>query len=462
MTLSTLRDKLSTLAPSDLVDFIVDLQGHDDVVDRRIASLVAHLDPSNESRRLLAWIDDLLRRGFVDWRESSAFADEIDDLVDAIEALAARRPREARQVADRLIEAAPRLIEEADDSDGDIGLALDRTYVAWLRAAAGERAQEPDAIDWVERVRELHAKDRYSFTDDLLPEAGILLREDELRGLATTYEADADSKLRHRRALGQVALALGDASLFARSASMGSPDLDDFRKADIVETCLRLDAPDEALPWLEEPWRNEVYRLEMRAKVFAARGDRGQELEALRSAWRHRCAWETLEPLLDRVGPDERESLTAEAIERAPETEIRPGLEILLRLDRVDDAAALATERRDELGPIFYGALADMAEAFERHGHALAATLAYRTLLDDILRRGYSRAYHHAARYYEALGRLSPSVDDWRDVPSHADYVDDLRDQHGLKRSFWSRVGSLTCKPTDKRQNTSPEEKGID
>ena len=63
-----------------------------------------------------------------------------------------------------------------------------------------------------------------------------------------------------------------------------------------------------------------------------------------------------------------------------------------------------------------------------------------RALLNPILERGRSKAYHHAVQYLRELRRLDPAIDDYRHLPTHAEYEARLRDCHGRKTGFWSQL----------------------
>jgi hypothetical protein len=52
--------------------------------------------------------------------------------------------------------------------------------------------------------------------------------------------------------------------------------------------------------------------------------------------------------------------------------------------------------------------------------NALLASLIYRELINDILQRGYTKAYHYAVDYWFQLQQV--------------------HQEHGRKRSFWQRV----------------------
>jgi len=69
----------------------------------------------------------------------------------------------------------------------------------------------------------------------------------------------------------------------------------------------------------------------------------------------------------------------------------------------------------------------------------LAATMVYRALLESILARAVSKYYTHGVRYLRKLDQLAAKVEDWRGHPNHAAYMAQLKEDHGRKRSFWSR-----------------------
>ena len=159
------------------------------------------------------------------------------------------------------------------------------------------------------------------------------------------------------------------------------------------------------------------------------------------SIWEESPSVFNLERLLPLLPPDEQEKAKEEARTKAlAVSNLETGLEILLFLEKTAEAAELCFERRREIkGDNFY-TLKEMAERFESQSHLLAASLIFRALLDSILARGYSRAYHHAAEYYEQLGRSSSRISDWRGEPDHQSYCAGLWYQHSRKHGFWSRV----------------------
>jgi hypothetical protein len=80
-----------------------------------------------------------------------------------------------------------------------------------------------------------------------------------------------------------------------------------------------------------------------------------------------------------------------------------------------------------------------LAETMEAEKRNLAATLIYRSLLNSILERGYTKAYHHGVRYLKKLDKLAFSINQWEKFDNHESYHDLIYQAHGRKRSFWSK-----------------------
>lgn len=70
----------------------------------------------------------------------------------------------------------------------------------------------------------------------------------------------------------------------------------------------------------------------------------------------------------------------------------------------------------------------------------VAATMLYRVVLDDILRRGISDAFVDGARYVAALHQLQSGLGPGFPGKSHRDYMVGLREKHGRKFSFWQLI----------------------
>jgi hypothetical protein len=83
--------------------------------------------------------------------------------------------------------------------------------------------------------------------------------------------------------------------------------------------------------------------------------------------------------------------------------------------------------------------LAEAADALSEH-YPVAATMLYRLLLDDILRRGISDAFGDGARFYAVLHHLQPRLGAGFTHQSHRAYMAELRERFGRKSGFWQLI----------------------
>ena len=92
-------------------------------------------------------ITDLLRSpGFLDWRESGAYAHRAEKVLDLLEPVLATNPVQARELCEHALRRLYKASEEADDSNGAIGELLHRVMDSLLRCL---RAAPPSA-DWLD------------------------------------------------------------------------------------------------------------------------------------------------------------------------------------------------------------------------------------------------------------------------------------------------------------------------
>lgn len=443
-----IRQQLERFEKEALLDLIERLYGRDRSLDAEIDAFAARGTPSAHGQELRRWIRSWTdRQRFVSYSQSFDMAREIEDVAGELASLLeSGEPASSFALVEQFLAAGEEILLQADDSSGAISGALREASVLWLRAARRCRDDGQQA-DWIQRIEELMETDGYGLLDPVLPQASILLSEAELHELAERYEARAraegDGSLSTTVKLGSLAWALGEPEIYVRSIQLRSPEPNELQKSSIADCYLELGDPAGALTWLEGNWqREEGRRLQQRASAFEALGRRDDLVATRRQIWEHLPSPDTLEQLLALLPQTEQSRVKAEAFEHASTMgSLEKALEILLYLGKQVDAEELLLSRIAELSGDRYGSLSSMLEPFEAAGRPLACSLIYRALLDSILERGYSRAYHHAARYYRQLDALANKVSDWRGAENHGAYIDGIRSQHYRKHSFWSRVG---------------------
>ena len=458
MSIDTLKEKLSDIDADTLRDFIFDLYLRYPELNDKIEALTLANDPVALSRVLGKRIASLRRgRRFIDYQASFDFARELEALLADIErGLLATSPKHAFDLVDRFLATAESVLNRVDDSNGSVGEVYRQAVLLWLTAA---REWQDANVDWPERVYQLYLQNDYGVLDPLLPNAHLLLTQDQLKQLAWRYENALRKALKSPKqegkvnlvalhsgvALGQIADALHDPALYERSVLIASPQPNNLQMRSICEKYLQYEQPEEAMRYLNQAWesRFEHDRLTLLDEACLQTGDR-QQLKAIRcrlfqSDQSHASFMRYLE-VLDK---DEKEKACVSAIKQAEQgSNILRSAQLLLNLSQTERAQALVLARHQELQACFYDSLLGLAKAFEKADCDLAATACYRALLLDILTQGRSKAYGHGVRYFRKLEALAEHIKAYKPLPAHHAFVQQLQSDHGRKRSFWARLQS--------------------
>ena len=110
---------------------------------------------------------------------------------------------------------------------------------------------------------------------------------------------------------------------------------------------------------------------------------------------------------------------------------------MLLLVGRVNRAEAVLLETPEQFSSMHYGALLNWVKIFAEEHKPLAQVVCYRALLNDLLDRGYTRAYRHGASYFHKLLALDKVIDDYHGLEDAQAFIHGLQTRHWRKRSFW-------------------------
>lgn len=458
MNVDKLKEKLADIDVDTLRDFILDLYLRYPELSDKIEALTLANDPVALSTVLRKRIASLKRgRRFIDYRASFDFSRELEATLDDIESgLLEHSPELAFDLSDRFLATAESVLNRVDDSGGAVGEVYRQAVLLWLTAAKGWRNTN---VDWLERVYQLYQQNDYGVLDPLLPNANLLLTPDQLKQLAWRYEnallkalksPEREGKanfvaLHSGVALGQIADALRDPALYERSVLIGSPQPNNLQMKSMCEKFLQYGQPDEAMRYLDQAWesRFEHDRLELLDKVYVQTGDR-QQLKVIRCRlFQSEQSYASFTRYLEALDEDEKEKAYSSAIKQAEQGgNILSSADLLLNLGQTERAQALVLGRFQELTECFYDSLLRLAKAFEEADSNLAATACYRILLLDILAQARSKAYGHGARHYKKLEVLAKRIKEFKPLPTHHAFVQQLHSAHGRKKSFWARLES--------------------
>ena len=285
----------------------------------------------------------------------------------------------------------------------------------------------------------------------------MLLNQDQLTQLARRYESELKQALKapsHEYsfntkalsacvALGAVAEALKDPKLYERATLISSPKPNDLQKKSIIEMYLKFNQTDEALNWLNTPWlaRFETDRLSLLDQAYQ---QNGQVEELIKTRYLTYCNDQqhvSFMRYFELLNDEEKQQARLDAIQTAERGgELLDNIDLLLKIGEPVRAQALVLANVEQINDAFYSSLLKIAKQLEAHQCWLAATACYRSLLWDILNAARTKAYTHAAKYYKKLALMLNDIHEFKPLVEHAVFIEQLKQKHGLKRSFWDRV----------------------
>ncbi len=206
---------------------------------------------------------------------------------------------------------------------------------------------------------------------------------------------------------------------------------------------LKFDQTDGALRWLNTPWlpRFETDRLALLAEAHLQSGNVDELKKTRFKLYSHDQSHSSFKRYLECLNDKEQQSARREAIQLAEQGgELTANIDMLLNLNEPERAQLLVLANPQGITNCFYSSLLELAKQLEEQKCWLAATACYRSLLLDILNQGRSKVYTHAARHYKKLEVILEHVQHFEPLVDHAEFFQQLKDKHGLKRSFWQRV----------------------
>jgi hypothetical protein len=440
------RKKLTALGADVLADGLLELAERIEVVDDMVDRLIA--TPRENIQRYKAKLADLKRKQrFISWRESAAFAHELEMLLADLKA-GVDDPHTGVELVAAFYQADGDIFEQCDDSDGNVGNVF-QFNARELFVSYASNCQDKQWLSGL--VFDLCRKDDYGVRDTLIDCTGQYLPESEIRNLIERFQAAAGDEAKdywkhhYLSCVQSLARQVKDAPLFeqTRLASSGNPS--SAACIDIARVYLESGDAQTALSWLQrtpaEDHHHKHDQDHLLLEIYGRTGDKDKQTEvAWRIFRRHRSA-RALSELLTIIGQGQKDAVVAGEVADILEEKrfSHSDAMFLVETGHPDAVEAYLLDRAGKLDGDFYHGLLPLAEAMETGGRSLCASIIYRALLDSILRRAQSKAYDHGVSYLQKLDILAPAVSDWRGFGNHDVYVKHLRTQHARKRSFWPR-----------------------
>lgn len=123
----------------------------------------------------------------------------------------------------------------------------------------------------------------------------------------------------------------------------------------------------------------------------------------------------------------------------AASPKIHEALDFFVKWPRLDLASDYVLRHLGKWDARQSAVLVGAADAF-LDGYPVAATMLYRFLLANILRRGASEEYGDAATYYAVLMDLKDRLGPDFHYQSHDRYLDEIKTQYGRRPAFWNLI----------------------
>lgn len=452
--LARIRDHLKQKGVEALIDMVMEMAERDAALFRKLelAAVGTDTDDKTLEARLRKAIDGATRtRDFIDYREASGWADNVDTVLDTMgELVTAGRSGLALALAERAIDRIETAIGSIDDSDGHCGALLDRARDIHVSAALAGR---PDPIALARDLFAREMADEYdifhaaaSLYADALGEDGL----GEYRRLAAEaweklsprrpgrarYD-DTDHHLRLADILDFFAERAGDveARIALRAKNLSSPG--DYLR--LAQFCREQGREAEALRWAEEGlWTFEDGPPDESLLCFGANllrkaGRRAEAETHLWNAFDKAPSFELFAQLRKLGGKASRDRVV-ESLQRRLTNEKRPQLYAdllvgILTHEKMYDAAWAVVHQH----PASNGLKVVLARASEA-SHPREAIEVYAAQVNDLINAGGNRAYADAVKVIAHMAAL-------REAGDHASYMVDLKVRFARKRNFMKLLG---------------------
>ncbi|MCM2349682.1 MAG: hypothetical protein NDI69_06655 [Bacteriovoracaceae bacterium] len=441
--------KLMQLEKKVLAKTLITLSGkHSDVasaIDRMISDKTANV------RRFIsglsAYKSDSNFRG---WSEASEFAEELEELLSDLEE-GASCPREAIKLLKSFFESDHEIVHRCDDSSGFISNVFRyRATELFVKSAT-----ECDDKDWLANILwDLITHNDYGLRDELIDKIGQLLPERNMREIVerlwALHQENKDGERivsRELILLEAMAKGLKDPLLLEKVIREEGENNPNYNNGCLGEMYFLCGDFKKAIHFLEKVEKSSSHYWKVDDLLLKAYAEVGDVVKQKKMAWdifRSHRTKEYFEAVLEIEGHSKYQELLKHEIDIIfQDKELKnQNVDFLFEMELFDEAEAYIISRRKNLNGNHYEILADWAELFDLKKKVLVSTFTYRALLDSILERAYSKAYHHGVDYLVKLNEQADLIQDWKGGPTHNCYFENLKNDHKRKHGFWSQYKS--------------------
>lgn len=469
------KANLETLGAEKLAGLVMELvQGSAALQRRARMELSAAQGPKEVAADLRKRFASLRRStSYVDWHKQRMLVKDLEGLLGMIETtIASQDADEAFELLWSFLQLAPTIHARTDDSNGAVGDVM-RGAMDIIAKVSPRISVDRKAL--AERILEAVADAGYGEFDGIIPATAEALGEEgleHLKQITDVWAAAPPSAHELERYRGYGFSSSAEASIQRNKQSTRSIILADVADAqgDVDAYMARYSAeqltygtiaPDVARRLLDAGRINEAFEIVSRARaadesksfrMFRYDLDEVYE-ECLEKLGRldnlKGHLWDTFAQILSarslhkylKLLPDFDDMEAEEKALGLAETHPHLGAAISFLVDwpSYERAARVVSARAGELDGNSYDTLTAAADALEA-SYPLSATLMRRAMIQDTLDGAKSKRYRYAARHLAQCQSCHPAIDDYGSFPTHAQFVEALKQKHGRKYGFWQLV----------------------
>ncbi|MCP4051061.1 MAG: hypothetical protein GY730_10190 [bacterium] len=442
---SVSRKSLKKIHHDILIDFVLDQAEKSEDLYENLLLLVNSDAPDTVYKQLNTKINSIKRsQAFVNYGYSFRFADELQSVLDAInQQLLKSAPDLAEKLILKIIKIHPAVFERADDSSGSIGDVFRYAIEAWKEACI-KCYDGKDKTALIEKIANLYLDDDYGITDDVIKPFGDFLSEDELEQLKKLITENKKGLSEHmfKHALLQISDAKGSVDDYIGILET-SEKINASEVLNIVDRLIQKDRLQEALGWLEKGQANysgymENDFIEKFIVIYDALKNQDKANHYRWVSFEKTLCTKKLQRYLSCLPDSQKEKAYQKGLAMImAQSSMNCTMEALCDLDEIDHLVDVVMKNHAKIDGGSYYSLGPIAKKLAQLNKPLPATLIYRRLVDDNVKRAISKYYPYAARDLVLTEKESKKVGDWEGIQSQSEYMQHFQEKHARKTSFW-------------------------
>jgi hypothetical protein len=209
----------------------------------------------------------------------------------------------------------------------------------------------------------------------------------------------------------------------------------------VGELWLKKGEPQTAIKYLENISTDKFRAEKLLLEAYRLTDNKEKEKSLLWKIFKSEQTKEIFDSLIKVEGEDKYQPILQEEIQKIRKLLKLTGRHVtfLLVMGLYEEAENYIWEREDQVDGDSYYELVRWAESFEENKRYLVTTKIYRELINSILKRAYSKSYHHGVDYLKKLEEFESLISKWYPIEAHQVYFVKIKKDHSRKSSFWSQ-----------------------